>query len=161
MHYSNAYPSLPTMISTPFIEWFHWGPFSLQRLGNELIERQPNPNLRSRLVNALQSLTSANQLSFSLDRINYQRFRKNLNNFLVEVRGFLKTVWINCDILYKASKEELTSLLEPAAGEEIEASKIFGITENARRYAGPTWIDRSLRLYAKAFHWLVIDMRKA
>ncbi|CAI8615607.1 unnamed protein product [Vicia faba] len=63
-----------------------------QRLGNELIERQADPNLRSRLVNALQSLTSANQLSFSLDRINYQRFRKNLNSFLVEVRGFLKTV---------------------------------------------------------------------
>jgi hypothetical protein len=66
--------------------------FSLQRLGNELIERQADPNLRSRLVNALQSLTSANQLSFSLDRINYQRFRKNLNSFLVDVRGFLKTV---------------------------------------------------------------------
>jgi hypothetical protein len=126
MHYSNTHPCLPTMIFTPFIEWFHRGPFSLQRLGNELIERQANPNLRSRLVNALQSLTSANQLSFSLDRINYQRFRKNLNNFLVEVRGFLKTVWIIMWlILYKASKEELTSLLEPAAGEEIEASKIF------------------------------------
>jgi hypothetical protein len=61
-------------------------------LGNELIERQANPNLRSRLANALHSLTSANQLSFSLDRINYQRFRKNLNSFLVDVRGFLKTV---------------------------------------------------------------------
>jgi hypothetical protein len=66
--------------------------FSLQRLGNELIERQADPNLRSRLANALQSLTSTNQLSFSLDRINYQRFRKNLNSFLVDVRGFLKTV---------------------------------------------------------------------
>ncbi|KAK2419303.1 exportin-4 protein [Trifolium repens] len=63
-----------------------------QRLGNELIERQADPNLRSRLANALQSLTSTNQLSFSLDRINYQRFRKNLNSFLVDVRGFLKTV---------------------------------------------------------------------
>ncbi|XP_073222113.1 uncharacterized protein [Cicer arietinum] len=63
-----------------------------QRLGNELIERQTNPNLKSRLANALHSLTSANQLSSSLDRINYQRFRKNLNSFLVEVRGFLKTV---------------------------------------------------------------------
>ncbi|KAK7827203.1 exportin-4 [Quercus suber] len=63
-----------------------------QRLGNELIERQANPTLRSRLVNALQSLISANQLSSTLDRINYQRFRKNLNNFLVEVRGFLRTM---------------------------------------------------------------------
>ncbi|KAE8009944.1 hypothetical protein FH972_006349 [Carpinus fangiana] len=62
-----------------------------QRLGNELIERQANPTLRSRLENALQSLTSANQLSSTLDRINYQRFRKNLNNFLIEVRGFLRT----------------------------------------------------------------------
>ncbi|KAK7337953.1 hypothetical protein VNO77_18547 [Canavalia gladiata] len=63
-----------------------------QRLGNELIERQANPTLRSRLANALHALTSANQLSTSLDRINYQRFRKNLNSFLVEVRGFLKTM---------------------------------------------------------------------
>ncbi|KAG5084463.1 hypothetical protein JHK84_054501 [Glycine max] len=55
-----------------------------QRLGNELIERQPNATLKSRLANALHTLTSANQLSSSLDRINYQRFRKNLNSFLVE-----------------------------------------------------------------------------
>ncbi|XP_062143497.1 uncharacterized protein LOC133851185 isoform X2 [Alnus glutinosa] len=63
-----------------------------QRLGNELIERQANPTLRSRLENALQSLTSTNQLSSTLDRINYQRFRKNLNHFLIEVRGFLRTM---------------------------------------------------------------------
>ncbi|GAB4836093.1 hypothetical protein Ancab_001010 [Ancistrocladus abbreviatus] len=63
-----------------------------QRLGNELIERQTNPELKSRLANALHSLTSSNQLSSTLDRINYQRFRKNLRNFLVEVRGFLRTV---------------------------------------------------------------------
>ncbi|KAH1079457.1 hypothetical protein GYH30_054149 [Glycine max] len=63
-----------------------------QRLGNELIERQPNATLKSRLANALHTLTSANQLSSSLDRINYQRFRKNLNSFLVEVRGFLRTM---------------------------------------------------------------------
>ncbi|KAH1196067.1 Exportin-4 [Glycine max] len=64
-----------------------------QRLGNELIERQPNATLKSRLANALHTLTSANQLSSSLDRINYQRFRKNLNSFLVEVRGFLRTIY--------------------------------------------------------------------
>lgn len=63
-----------------------------QKLGNELIERQTNPTLRLRLTNALQSLTSANQLSSTLDRSNYQRFRKNLNSFLIEVRGFLRTV---------------------------------------------------------------------
>ncbi|KAG5056216.1 hypothetical protein AAZX31_03G230100 [Glycine max] len=63
-----------------------------QRLGNELIERQPNATLKSRLANALHTLTSANQLSSSLDRINYQRFRKNLNSFLVQVRGFLRTM---------------------------------------------------------------------
>ncbi|CAL0301805.1 unnamed protein product [Lupinus luteus] len=62
-----------------------------QRLGNELIERQANPTLKSRLANALHTLTSANQLSSSLNRINYQRFRKNLSSFLVEVRGFLRT----------------------------------------------------------------------
>lgn len=61
-----------------------------QRLGNELIEKQPSPELKARLANALQSLT--NQLGSTLDRINYQRFRKNLLNFLVEVRGFLRTV---------------------------------------------------------------------
>ncbi|KAK7285878.1 hypothetical protein RJT34_20662 [Clitoria ternatea] len=63
-----------------------------QRLANELIERQANPTLRSRLANALHTLTSANQLSSSLDRINYQRFRKNLSSFLIEVRGFLRTM---------------------------------------------------------------------
>ncbi|KAK9292418.1 hypothetical protein L1049_020388 [Liquidambar formosana] len=63
-----------------------------QKLGNELIERQANPTLRSRLANALRSLTSSNQLSSTLDRMNYQRFRKNLHNFLIEVRGFLRTV---------------------------------------------------------------------
>ncbi|EOA32553.1 hypothetical protein CARUB_v10015843mg [Capsella rubella] len=62
-----------------------------QGLGNELIEKQANPNFKTRLANALQVLTTSNQLSSSLDRLNYQRFRKNLNNFLVEVRGFLKT----------------------------------------------------------------------
>ncbi|GAB2246564.1 hypothetical protein Droror1_Dr00002057 [Drosera rotundifolia] len=61
-----------------------------QSLGNLLIERQMNPEYKSRLANALQSLTSSNQLSSSLDRINYQRFRKNLLSFLVEVRGFLR-----------------------------------------------------------------------
>lgn len=63
-----------------------------QRLCNELIERQANPVLRLRLGNALQSLTSSNNLSFSLDRPNYQKFRKNLHNFLIEVRGFLRTI---------------------------------------------------------------------
>ncbi|CAH2055114.1 unnamed protein product [Thlaspi arvense] len=62
-----------------------------QGLGNELIEKQGNPNFKSRLANALQLLTTSNQLSSSLDRLNYPRFRKNLNNFLIEVRGFLKT----------------------------------------------------------------------
>ncbi|KAJ6292015.1 hypothetical protein OIU76_023999 [Salix suchowensis] len=63
-----------------------------QKLASELIERQTNPTLRSRMASALQSLTSANQLSSALDRMNYQRFRKNMNNFLIEVRGFLRTM---------------------------------------------------------------------
>ncbi|KAJ9185793.1 hypothetical protein P3X46_005384 [Hevea brasiliensis] len=63
-----------------------------QKLANELIERQLNPTLRSRLASALQSLTSSNQLSSTLDRMNYQRFRKNVNNFLINVRSFLRTM---------------------------------------------------------------------
>ncbi|KAK3043139.1 hypothetical protein RJ639_000028, partial [Escallonia herrerae] len=63
-----------------------------QRLGNELIERQGNPAFRSRLVNALQLLTSSNNVSSKLDRPNYQKFRKNLQSFLIEVRGFLRTI---------------------------------------------------------------------
>ncbi|XP_043688810.1 exportin-4 isoform X3 [Telopea speciosissima] len=63
-----------------------------QRLGHELIERQVNPQLKSRLANALHCLTSSNELSSSLDRINSQKFRKNLYAFLVEVRGFLRTM---------------------------------------------------------------------
>ncbi|XP_024025186.1 exportin-4 [Morus notabilis] len=62
-----------------------------QRLGNELIERQPNETLKSRLANALHGLTSANQLMSTLERKNYQIFRKNLTSFLIEVRGFLRT----------------------------------------------------------------------
>ncbi|KAL6581172.1 hypothetical protein OROMI_007095 [Orobanche minor] len=63
-----------------------------QHLANELIEAQVNPMFRSRLANALQSLITSNNLSSTLDRINYQRFRKNLHNFLMEVRGFLRMV---------------------------------------------------------------------
>ncbi|KAL6989067.1 hypothetical protein U1Q18_014818 [Sarracenia purpurea var. burkii] len=63
-----------------------------QMLGNELIERQANPTFRVRLGNALQSLTTSNNLSNTLDRANYQKFRKNLRNFLIEVRGFLRTM---------------------------------------------------------------------
>ncbi|KAJ4968652.1 hypothetical protein NE237_015353 [Protea cynaroides] len=63
-----------------------------QRLGHELIERQMNPQLKSRLANALQCLTSSNELSSTLDRINSQKFRKNLYAFLGEVRGFLRTM---------------------------------------------------------------------
>lgn len=62
-----------------------------QRLGNELIQRQGNPTVKSRLANALQMLTTTNNLSSTLDRSNYQKFRKNLWNFLIEVRGFLRT----------------------------------------------------------------------
>ncbi|KAL3838119.1 hypothetical protein ACJIZ3_022710 [Penstemon smallii] len=63
-----------------------------QNLANELVERQVNQSFRSRLTNALQSLISSNNLTSALDRINYQRFRKNLHNFLIEVRGFLRTL---------------------------------------------------------------------
>lgn len=63
-----------------------------QNLVNELIERQMNPTLRSRLTNAFQALTTSNNLSSTLDRSNYQKFRKNLHGFLLEVRGFLRTV---------------------------------------------------------------------
>ncbi|CAM8925883.1 unnamed protein product [Rhodiola kirilowii] len=63
-----------------------------QRLCNELIERQVNPTFKSRLANAFQSLTSSNQLTSNLDRVNYQNFRKNVQRFLIDVRGFLRTV---------------------------------------------------------------------
>ncbi|XP_059282378.1 uncharacterized protein LOC132036141 isoform X2 [Lycium ferocissimum] len=63
-----------------------------QKLGSELIESQSDPAFRSRLTNALQSLTSSNSLSSTLDRPNYQKFRKNLHNFLTEVRGFLRKI---------------------------------------------------------------------
>ncbi|KAG9445689.1 hypothetical protein H6P81_011817 [Aristolochia fimbriata] len=62
-----------------------------QRLGQELLERQEDPAVKLRLRNALEALTSSNQLSLSLDRINFQKFRKNLENFLIEARGFLRT----------------------------------------------------------------------
>ncbi|KAM7250286.1 hypothetical protein ACFE04_022169 [Oxalis oulophora] len=62
-----------------------------QKLAAEVIERQGNPSLKIRLANAFQLLTTANQLSCTLDRINCQRFARNLSNFLIEVRGFLKT----------------------------------------------------------------------
>ncbi|KAK9137879.1 hypothetical protein Sjap_008473 [Stephania japonica] len=61
-----------------------------EKFGQELIEKQPTPELKLRLANALQALTGSNQVSSSLDRINYKRFRKNLQDFLIEVRGFLQ-----------------------------------------------------------------------
>ncbi|XP_075099708.1 uncharacterized protein LOC107783927 isoform X4 [Nicotiana tabacum] len=63
-----------------------------QKLGSELIKSQSDPAFRTRLTNALQSLTSSNNLSSTLDRANYQKFRKNLHNFLTEVRGFLRKI---------------------------------------------------------------------
>lgn len=72
----------------------------MQKLGNELIERLANETLKSRLSNALRSLTSANQLSSTIDRKNCQIFRKNLTNFLVDVRGFLRTMWYVMHILH-------------------------------------------------------------
>ncbi|KAG5571509.1 hypothetical protein H5410_061275 [Solanum commersonii] len=62
------------------------------KLGSELIEKQCDTGFRSRLTNALQSLTSSNSLSSTLDRPNYQKFRQNLHNFLTEVRGFLRKI---------------------------------------------------------------------
>uniref|UniRef100_A0A803N5Q3 Exportin-4 n=1 Tax=Chenopodium quinoa TaxID=63459 RepID=A0A803N5Q3_CHEQI len=67
-------------------------PSLYQRLCSELIDKQTNPAFQTRLTNALHALTSSNQLSSTLDRINHQRFRKNLLEFLVEVRGFLRMV---------------------------------------------------------------------
>lgn len=63
-----------------------------QRLCSELIEKQMNLTFKTRLANAIHALTNSNQLSSTLDRINYQRFRKNLLKFLIEVRGFLRMV---------------------------------------------------------------------
>ncbi|XP_047267899.1 exportin-4 isoform X2 [Capsicum annuum] len=63
-----------------------------QKLGSELIESQSDTAFRSRLTNALQSLTSSNSLSSTLDRPNYQKFRKKLHSFLTEVRGFLRRI---------------------------------------------------------------------
>ncbi|KAL2549192.1 hypothetical protein Fot_10722 [Forsythia ovata] len=63
-----------------------------QNLVNELLERQAYQMFRLRLTNALQSLTNSNNLSTTLDRVNFQRFRKNLHSFLIEVRGFLRTI---------------------------------------------------------------------
>ncbi|XP_021863776.1 uncharacterized protein [Spinacia oleracea] len=68
------------------------GPDLYQRLCSELIEKQTNPTFKTRLANALHALTSSNQLSSTLDRINHKRFRQNLLKFLIEVRGFLRMV---------------------------------------------------------------------
>ncbi|KAK1284705.1 hypothetical protein QJS10_CPB21g00067 [Acorus calamus] len=62
-----------------------------QRLASELVERQVNPAFKSRLANALQVLTTSNEITSTLDRANYKKFRKNFHNFLIEVRGFLWT----------------------------------------------------------------------
>lgn len=88
MMHQNDY--FPTLIFDHFnISDFH---YPLQTLANELIESQVNPTFRSRLMNALQSLITSNNLSSTLDRLNYQRFRKNLHSFLLDVRGILRIV---------------------------------------------------------------------
>ncbi|KAM0005333.1 putative armadillo-like helical, exportin [Helianthus debilis subsp. tardiflorus] len=63
-----------------------------QRLCNELVERQPNPVLKTRMASALHSLTTSGDISQSADRLNMRKFRKNLNQFLVDVRGFLRVI---------------------------------------------------------------------
>lgn len=63
-----------------------------QRLGNELVERQPNSVLKTRMASALHSLTTSDDLSPSADRLNMRKFRKNLNRFLIDVRGFLRII---------------------------------------------------------------------
>jgi len=62
----------------------------LQRLVHELLEKQQNPTMKSRLATAFHNLTSSNNLSSSLDRLNRQRFRKNLLSFLVDVSSFMQ-----------------------------------------------------------------------
>jgi len=46
--------------------------------------------MKSRLATAFHNLTSSNNLSSSLDRLNRQRFRKNLLSFLVDVSSFMQ-----------------------------------------------------------------------
>ncbi|KAL6641078.1 hypothetical protein ACP70R_019259 [Stipagrostis hirtigluma subsp. patula] len=61
-----------------------------QRLVHELLEKQQNPTVKSRLATAFHNLTSSNNLSSSLDRPNRQKFRKNLRAFLADVSGFMQ-----------------------------------------------------------------------
>ncbi|XP_020178756.1 uncharacterized protein [Aegilops tauschii subsp. strangulata] len=61
-----------------------------QRLVHELLEKEQNPTVKSRLALAFHNLTSSNNLSSTLDRPNRQKFRKNLRVFLGEVSGFMQ-----------------------------------------------------------------------
>ncbi|ONM05869.1 exportin-4 isoform X4 [Zea mays] len=61
-----------------------------QRLVHELLDKQQNPTVKSRLATAFHNLTSSNNLSSSLDRPNRQRFRKNLLSFMADVSGFMQ-----------------------------------------------------------------------
>ncbi|THU73129.1 hypothetical protein C4D60_Mb04t19540 [Musa balbisiana] len=63
-----------------------------QRLVQEILEKQSNPAIKTRLASAFNALTSTNQLSSSLDRNNRFRFRKNLQVFLIEVSGFMRII---------------------------------------------------------------------
>lgn len=63
-----------------------------QTMAQELFQGQQNAGFQSRLATAFHALITSNNLASSLDRINRQRFRKNLHNFLVDVRGFLRTM---------------------------------------------------------------------
>ncbi|TVU30390.1 hypothetical protein EJB05_22006 [Eragrostis curvula] len=61
-----------------------------QRLVHELVEKQQNPTVKSRLASAFHNLTSSNNLASSLDRPNRQKFRKNLRTFLADVSSFMQ-----------------------------------------------------------------------
>lgn len=63
-----------------------------QTMAQELFQGQQNAGFQSRLETAFHALITSNNLTSSLDRINRQRFKKNLHNFLVDVRGFLRTM---------------------------------------------------------------------
>jgi hypothetical protein len=83
---SNTKPVLLLLFCYLFSPCFHHP----QRLVHELLEKQQNPTVKSRLATAFHNLTSSNNLSSSLDRPNRQRFRKNLLSFLVDVSSFMQ-----------------------------------------------------------------------
>ncbi|PWA80567.1 hypothetical protein CTI12_AA195560 [Artemisia annua] len=101
--------------------------FLIDRLGNELVERQPNSVLKTRMASALHSLTTSDDLSLSADRSNMRKFRKNLNRFLIDF-FILEDLWVSIGaVCFRSIRPKIRREIRIFS---IGIAKVEGIKQN-------------------------------